>query len=104
MRSFSRIHSLLACVALAAGACVAAVSGSAAAISYAERFYRRSLGLVVDTFFGLTQAAPKIEAQDNPNGGSAISFAQARSFMQRLMQRSVQRSGFGSMQSLHLAM
>ena len=101
MRSSSRLHSLIACVAMAAGACVAAVSDSAAAaLIYAERLYRRSVGLVVDTFFGLTQAAPKIEAQDNPNGGSAISFAQARSFMQRLMQR----SGFANPNSVQFTL
>ena len=101
MCSSSRLHSLLACVAMAAGACVAAVSDrTAAAVSYAERLYRRSLGLVVDTFFGLMQTAPKIEAQDNPDGGSAISFAQARSFMQRLMQR----SGFANPNSVQFTL
>lgn len=46
------------------------------------------------------KAAPKIEAQDNPDDGSAISFAQARSFMQRLMQR----SGFANPNSVQFTL
>lgn len=91
------IGSLLAVATLAVDAVSYVTSRTADVLRWGR-------AVVVDTFFGLAQSEPKIDTPDTPHGDSAISLAQARSFVQRLMQRSVQRSGFGSMQSLHLAM
>lgn len=89
MRSHRSLLGLAAGALIAAAAYAAglAVTGTSRAIDYGASMLRSVYDFVVTPFLSLAQVAPDFSREQRTALGGAITQAQARSFMQRLMQR-----------------